>query len=271
MSVVHTSRLGIKALLAAAVAVLPLRLLAQAPPPHRPAAGHRPAAKNQRPSWAGDLAGYWVSLVTNDWRYRMVTPAKGDVVGIPVTRAAVNVAEAWDPARDTADGLQCRSYGAGEIMMRPERVHITWRGSRTLVMQIDAGMQTRVFNFGGGAPPDIKPSWQGYSSAAWVPRATPGFGFRRSGGPPRDSDYLHVITSHMRPGYLRSNGVPYSVNAVLTENFDVVRVPGHEMYLVDTSTVTDPKYLEYPFTLTSIFLKQPGDAGWDPTPCSSTW
>jgi len=30
-----------------------------------------------------DLTGYWVSLVTEDWRWRMVTPAKGDYPSIP--------------------------------------------------------------------------------------------------------------------------------------------------------------------------------------------
>ena len=31
-----------------------------------------------------DLSGYWVSIVTQDWRWRMVTPAKGDYQGIQV-------------------------------------------------------------------------------------------------------------------------------------------------------------------------------------------
>ena len=51
-----------------------------------------------------DLTGYWVSIVTQDWRWRMVTPRKGDYQGIPMTPAAAKVADAWDPAKDEAAG-----------------------------------------------------------------------------------------------------------------------------------------------------------------------
>src|SRR5437016_6002611 len=51
-----------------------------------------------------DLTGYWVSVVTEDWRYRMVTPAPGDYQGVPMTPAAVKVADTWDPAKEEASG-----------------------------------------------------------------------------------------------------------------------------------------------------------------------
>ena len=38
-----------------------------------PAGGERAAAAPV------DLTGYWVTVVTEDWRYRMVTPPKGDI------------------------------------------------------------------------------------------------------------------------------------------------------------------------------------------------
>src|SRR6516164_1815309 len=53
-----------------------------------------------------DLTGYWVSLVTEDWRYRMVTPPKGDYPSIPLNAEGRRVADAWDPAKDEAAGLQ---------------------------------------------------------------------------------------------------------------------------------------------------------------------
>src|SRR5256885_16685471 len=49
-----------------------------------------------------DLTGYWVSVVTQDWRWRMVTPAKGDYAGVPITLVAKKVGDAWDPAQDEA-------------------------------------------------------------------------------------------------------------------------------------------------------------------------
>src|SRR5215472_12603674 len=61
---------------------------------------------------AFDPTGYWVSVVTEDWRYRMVTPPKGKFGGVPLNPEGRRVAEAWDPAKDEADGQQCKSYGA---------------------------------------------------------------------------------------------------------------------------------------------------------------
>src|SRR5687767_10871807 len=94
-----------------------------------------------------DLTGSWVSIVTQDWRWRMVTPAKGDYQGIPITPDARKVADAWDPAKDEAAGEECRSYGAPALMSVPGRLHITWQDERTLKVETDAGMQTRLFPF----------------------------------------------------------------------------------------------------------------------------
>ena len=59
-----------------------------------------------------DLTGYWISIVTEDWRYRMVTPAKGDFQSIPLNQEAVKVANTWDPEADERAGNPCKSYGA---------------------------------------------------------------------------------------------------------------------------------------------------------------
>src|SRR5687768_14457056 len=66
-----------------------------------------------------DLTGYWVSLMTDFWRYRMLTPPKGNVDYLPVTADARRVAEAWDPAKDEAAGGQCKGYGAVGVMRMP--------------------------------------------------------------------------------------------------------------------------------------------------------
>ena len=47
-----------------------------------------------------DLTGYWVSVVTEDWRFRMVTPPKGDYASVPLNAEARRVADAWDPSKD---------------------------------------------------------------------------------------------------------------------------------------------------------------------------
>src|SRR5437763_6998090 len=114
-----------------------------------------------------DLTGYWVSVVTEDWRYRMVTPAKGDFASVPLNAEGTPVGNQWDPAKDEAAGEQCKSYGAPAIMRVPGRVHITWDNDTTLKVETDAGQQTRLFHFGEFQPPSGPRTWQGNSTASW--------------------------------------------------------------------------------------------------------
>ena len=213
-----------------------------------------------------DLAGYWVSIVSEDWRYRMVTPAKGDYQAVPMTPDAVKIADAWNPEADTAAGNQCKSYGAPAIMRVPGRVHITWDDEKTMKLEADAGTQTRVFSF---EKPTAKrdASWQGDSVAEWDMQAA---GRGAAANAPRRGA-LKVVTTNLKSGYLRKNGIPYSEDAKLTEYFDLVRGRGGETLLMVTSIVDDAKFLRQPFILTTQFKKQADAKGWDPTPCSSTW
>ena len=80
---------------------------------------------------------------------------------------------------------------------------------------------------------------------------------------------MKVVTTKFKPGYLRKNGAPYSANAVLTEYFDRVTEPNGDSYLVVTSTVEDPTYLNQPLLLSTPFKKQADASGWKPTPCTS--
>src|SRR5438270_7866217 len=108
-------------------------------------AGPPPSPKDAAPM---DLTGYWVSIVTEDWRYRMVTPAKGDYASVPLNAEGRKVADTWDPAKDETSGNQCKSYGAAAVMRVPGRLHITWENDNTLRVDTDAGTQTRLFHFG---------------------------------------------------------------------------------------------------------------------------
>jgi hypothetical protein len=227
-----------------------------------------PAARAAAPI---DLTGYWVSVVTEDWRYRMITPAKGDYQSVPMTPEAMKVADAWDPEADAAAGLQCRSYGGGMIMRVPGRLHITWQDDDTLRVETDAGSQSRTFRFAADAGRTRARSWQGDSTARWqTPRQ--GRGGRAGGAstPPR-SGSLEVVTTNLKAGYLRKNGVPYSENAKVTEYYSIARLHRDLEVLVVTTIVEDPMYLTQPFVISSHFKKQPDATGWNPTPCSSTW
>lgn len=211
-----------------------------------------------------DLTGYWVSVVTEDWRWRMVTPAKGDYASVPLNAEGRKAADAWDLEGDKAGGNECRAFGAGALLRLPLRVHITWRDEATLALETDAGRQTRLFHFAASPTVAGERQWQGYSVAEWVKQAQ-SFGF----GPGRGGlagGNLKVVTTGMRSGYLRKNGVPYSEDAVVTEYFNRHSEPGGEWFTV-TSVVDDPKYLVQPFITSSSFKKEPDASKWHPTPC----
>src|SRR3954469_10086058 len=106
-----------------------------------------------------DITGYWVSLVTEDWRFRMIMPAKGDYASVPITPEAKRVADMWDPAKDEAAGEQCRAYGAAAIMRMPTRLHITWADDNTLKVETDAGQQTRLLHFNAAQKAAGHPTW----------------------------------------------------------------------------------------------------------------
>ena len=208
------------------------------------------AATTAKASAPVDFSGYWVALVTEDWRFRMVTPRKGDYRGVPITEAARKIADAWDPAADEASGNQCRAYGAGAIMRAAARFHITWQDDETMRVDSDYGTQTRLLHFKATQPPRER-TWQGYSIAEW----------QRPGS-------LKVTTSNMRSGYLRKNGVPYSENAAISEYFDIAPHPDGGQVLLATTIVDDPQYLQQPFIVSSQFKKEADGSKWDPTPCT---
>jgi hypothetical protein len=231
-----------------------------------------------------DLTGYWVSLVTEDWLYRMVTPAKGDTASVPVNAAGRAAAAAWDPAKDEAAGEQCKSYGAAAIVRVPGRMHIEWQDDNTLKIDFDAGTQTRLLHFGGTPPASGDAGYQGYSVASWdgVARGRgvfglPGGGAGLTGGPeaarggpqPVRPGSLKVVTTNLKPGYLRKNGVPYGAKTVLTEFFDKVTEPSGETLLIVSTRVDDPEFLTQEFLTSTHFKKEPDGSKWSPSACTA--
>jgi hypothetical protein len=240
--------------LAVAGLILPVSGLAQAQAPPNTAA---PSARDSAPI---DLTGYWVSYVTENWRYRMVTPPKGEYRRIPASQAALPIINGWDPAADARAGNQCKSYGAGAIMSVPGRLHITWQDANTLRVDTDAGRQTRLLRFTPRPGAAGAPSWQGDSSASWQrTQATDG------------GSSLRVVTTNLRAGYLRKNGVPYSERATVTEHFDLTSLPDVGQLLLVTTVVEDPVYLNAPYVVSPHFKKEANGSKWDPSPCSTTW
>jgi hypothetical protein len=207
-----------------------------------------------------DLTGYWVSVITEDWRYRMVTPARGDYQGVPLTPEARKIADAWDPAKEEASGDLCKSYGAPALLRAPGRLHITWQDDQTLRLDADAGKQTRTLHFGPWKPPSGPHTIQGDSVAEW-----------EGGGRGATDGALKVTTTNLKAGFLRKNGVPYSDDTILTEFYESITEPDGSPLLVVTIITTDAAYLRQPFVISSQFKKEPGGAKWHPTECSPKW
>ena len=255
-----------------------------------------------------DLTGTWVSVVTEDWRWRMVTPPapspNPDVASIPVNAEGRKVAASWSLEADNKAGNQCKAFGVGGIMRQPGRIRISWQDDQTLKMEFDAGTQTRLLHFSSAVKPSPEKTWQGHSFAVWegpgvgrgiagtsdgrndarvtgggvLDRTVPGGGGQglRGGPPPRQQAQLQrggnlkVVTTNFREGYLRKNGVPYSEQATITEY--IHRLPTHpngDNWLHVTTIVEDPRYLSQPFYTSTHFRLEPSDASFRPTPCAT--
>jgi hypothetical protein len=231
-------------------------------PPEGGAPGTAEAAAQE------NLAGWWVSYVNEDWRWRMVTAPKDDLSSVPLNDAGVRAADTWDWKKDQAAGLQCKAYGAAAIMRMPTRLHITWEDANSLSVQTDTGMQSRRLQFGGKAyVPNSPRTLQGVSVARWEPTAVAASGLAITSIPPAPPSYsMQVVTTGMQAGYLRTNGVPYSENAVLTEYYDTFTYK-HQNWLLVTSIVDDPQYLLQPFITTTQFKREADGSRWHPRPC----
>lgn len=241
------------------------------PPPMRAApVGPPPTAKAGA---AFDPTGQWVSLVTRDWRYRMVVPGRGEYQGVPMSLAGKQYADAWDPARDAAQNRQCAPYGAGVVMLVPGRLRIDWQDEQTLKVQTDAGSQTRILRFQPSPEAVSAPrSWQGNSKASWRLHqlvqlqngSTPRPDYV---GPPRGS--LMVETDNLLGGLIRKNGLAYSDQATVTEYWEIQRDPVTQVeYLIVTARLKDPLYLVRDYFYTATFQRETDRSKWAPSPCT---
>jgi len=259
--------------------------------------GRGAAPQNARASAPVDLTGYWVSVVSEDWRFRMATPRSEDYESLPnLTAEGRRIADSWDIAKDDAAGVQCKAFGVGGIIRQPGRVHITWQDDNTLKMEFDAGTQTRLLNFDRSKQATGEKTWQGYSVAQWEtppgggrggatvraqlgnstgPIAPGGGGRGQRGGPEPSSSLtqggsVKVVTTNFREGYLRKNGVPYSESASITEY--IHRLPseqGEDTFLLVITVVDDPKYLTQPFYTSTQFKLERDGSKWAPSPCKT--
>lgn len=242
---------------AAAVGLAGVRLVGAQPPPPPP---DTRSARERAPI---DLTGQWVAVITEDWRWRMVTPPVGDAASIPLNATGRVVTAAWDFDKDRRENGFCKAYGPPALIRQPTRLRIDWQGGDTLRLQFDAGNQTRLLHFtpqNAGAR-----SLQGDSVAKWF-RQTQSRGVFAANTPATGGS-LQVRTVNLSPGYLRPNGVPYSDNAVVKEFFNSFTAPETGTWLVVTTVVNDPEYLTTDLILSTQFKKETSRSRWNPRDC----
>jgi hypothetical protein len=202
--------------------------------------------KSPRESAPIDLAGYWVSIVSEEWRWRMMTPPKGDRASMPLNARAREEMDKWEPANPQ----QCKAFGAAGMIRNPMRVRFTWVDDTHLRLETDHGQVTRDFHFGASTQQTGAPSMQGNSVASW------------------EGGALKVVTTGLAAGFLRKNGAPYSEQTVLTEYFDRYSAAGGD-YVTVTTIVNDPVYLTRDFIVTTDFKQLPDGSAWRPTACDA--
>ncbi len=223
-----------------------------------------------------DVTGYWVTAITEDWRVRMITPQRGDFLGLPLNEAGIELANAWDPEADMANGDECRAFGAAAIMRSPTRIHVTWEDENTLRFEFDHGDQTRMVYFDQSMLPGER-SYQGHATAEWIDTRVPargGFAGRGGGfpdvepgsGPPRPGG-LEVVTTNLLHQYHRQNGTPVSENAVVTDQIDLVAGPANQDWLIVKTIIEDPQYMFSPMVTSAQFKRESDDSNWNPQPC----
>ena len=266
------------------------------------AQGGPPALPAAQVAAAADLTGNWVSVVSEDWRWRMVTPAKGDLESVPLNDAGKKLGNSWTYQAKPDAETACKPFGAGGIMRMPGRLRFSWADDSTLKLEFDAGTQTRLLKFAPpaapGAAPATKPSaapsapsWQGTAVATWeyagasnvdrngIPTTQGrgsliggggGGGGRGGGGAidPSRGGSLKVVTNNLKAGYLRKNGAPYSASATITEYYDRLKYPNGDSWLIVRTVVEDPTYLTMPFITSTNFKLEANDSKFKPSPCA---
>ncbi len=208
-----------------------------------------------------DITGNWVSLVTEDWRFRMVVANAGDYEGIGLTPKGREIANAWDPDADLAAGNACKAYGAGGLMRIPTRLNISWVSDNVLQIDTDAGMQTRLLKFGPAQDNAGAGTLQGVTRASWQIEREGGFGGAVTGGS------INAVTTDMAPGYLRRNGVPYGTQAKLTEYYELLIGGDGTHYLTVISILEDPEHLTQLYTTSANFKRELDGSKWNPSEC----
>ena len=189
-----------------------------------------------------DLSGEWVPRYHEDLPERIPGPALGEYHGIPLNDAARRRAESWSASMLSVLEHQCVPHPADYATRGPSHMRISKEIDRrtqavvAIRLHISAWANERTIWLDGRThpPPYAAHTWQGFSTGVW------------------NGNVLTVTTTHLKPAFVRRNGVPRSEGAVLREHF--IR---HGNTLTHVSVVQDPAYLTEPFIRSQNWVLSP--------------
>ncbi len=197
------------------------------------------------------FVGYYTPLYDEDWLERIPGPDIGDYAGLPISAAARLRADSWSASLLTLPEHQCKPHpstygfrGVGQLRIWEDRDPASQRVVKIHTHIMWQAQHREIWMDGRPHPSEHAPhTWQGFSTGRW------------------DGDVLVVRTTHLKAGWMRRNGLPFSDRATMTERFF-----RHGDLLSHVVMIEDPVYLTEPLVKTNGFAVMP-TSEMAPYPC----
>ncbi len=196
-----------------------------------------------RPAWAqADISGQWGARTHEDAAERGGGPSMVEFEGLPINAANRARGLAWSASLWTVPEHQCiphpADYGPNFSQLA------IWKDTDPFTREVVAfhtemswmNPVRTIWMDGRSRPPaHALHTWQGFSLGKW------------------EGDMLTVETTHLKPAYVRRNGLARSEKATVREHF--IR---NGDVLTWITIVTDPVYLTEPYIKSRNFVLNPG-------------
>ena len=189
-----------------------------------------------------DFSGPWPARMHEDNLERGGGPEMGEFEGLPINAAARMRGDSWSASLWTVPEHQCIPHPAdynpnfSQLVMSKDvdpisKETVAWHTEFSWMNPI----RTIWMDNRARPPAYAAHTWQGFSLGKW------------------EGDMLTVETTHLKPAYIRRDGLPRSEKATVREHF--IR-NGNILTLV--TIVNDPVYLTEPYIKSRNFWSDPG-------------
>src|SRR5215813_4925219 len=189
-----------------------------------------------------DISGQWAARQHEDAPERGGGPSMVEFEGLPINEANRRHGLAWNASIWTVPEHQCiphpADYGPNfsQLMIWKDVDPITNEVSAWHTQMAWMTPTRTIWMDGRPHPPEYAAhTWQGFSTGVW------------------EGDTLTVTTTHLKPAYLRRNGLARSEKATVREHF--IR---NGNILTWITIVTDPVYLTEPHIRSRNFVMDSG-------------